>query len=315
MTLPYVARLLCLVWALFCLIYVGTAAIVALYSPRALRIAQRLSPAAAARFLMTLLLMPAGLAVLGAIGLCVPSYLWFEPEGIEEQVGIACLIAALLGSLICAHALFRLSRNAVRSLLFTRRCLRSGGETQAAVVVDTAQPMIVLTGLLRPRIVVSKSIVNALSEEELRMVLNHENAHRASRDNLKLLCFSIAPGFAALERAWLRYAEFAADERAVAGDARQSMALASALVRVARFGRAQHGSPVAISFLGDACDLSARVDRLLNPQPPQYARPGFGAALMLAACAITIALNPSTFRLVQSILERLLSLVVLPSLR
>jgi beta-lactamase regulating signal transducer with metallopeptidase domain len=310
MTLPYLARLLCLVLASFFLIYLAAAFFVALYTPRALRTAQRFSARTAARFLLTLRLLPAGLALLGAVGLCVPSYLWFEPEGIEEQVGLACMVMALLGFFVCVHALFRVCRNAFRSLIFTRRCVGSGGEMHAAVVIETSQPFVVLTGLIHPRVVISKSIVNALSEEELRMVLNHENAHRASRDNLKLLCFSIAPGFAALERAWLRYAEFAADEQAVAGDVRQSVALASALVRVARFGQVPHVSPLAISFLGDACDLTARVDRLLAPQSVALCRTGssqsFGVLVILAACIATIALNSNTFRFVQSMLEQLI---------
>jgi Zn-dependent protease with chaperone function len=330
MNLTYLPRLLCLVLASFFLIYAAASLIILLYTPRAIRTARRLTPRIAARFLLTLRLLPAGLALIGALGLCVPSYLWFEPEGIQEQVGFACLLMALLGSAIAGLAVFRAVSAAVRSLLFARRCSASGHALTDACrsplplsVIDSAQPFLALTGIVHPRVVISKGIVNALSSAELAVVLSHESAHRASHDNLKRLCISLAPGFGAatgraesgfraLERAWMRYAEYAADQEAVAGDAGQSVALASALVRVARFGQMPPLSPVAISFLGDACDLSDRVNRLLTWQPEAMTRrresptQTFVAVSILAAGSAVIAFNPATFRLVQSMLERLI---------
>jgi hypothetical protein len=79
-----------------------------------------------------------------------------------------------------------------------------------------------------------------------------------SRDNWKRLLIAMAPDLVpfavrrrGLERSWARYAERAADDRAVAGSAHRSVALAAALVRVARLGAAAP-APLAASLMGDA---------------------------------------------------------------
>lgn len=118
-------------------------------------------------------------------------------------------------------------------------------------------------------------------------------------------------GFRPLEQAWISFAEYAADEAAVAGDAQLSLALASSLVHVARLGTASRLSASAISFLEDASDLSVRVDRLLNkssllesPRSISWRKPGL--ALILAGGLALILFTPITFQFVQSILERLI---------
>jgi hypothetical protein len=87
--------------------------------------------------------------------------------------------------------------------------------------------------------------------------------------------------------------------------------LASSLVRVARLGTTSRLSAGAISFLEDTSDLSIRVDRLLNnsaflesPRPISWRKAGL--ALVLAVCLGILLFNPTTFRLVQSLLERLI---------
>jgi Zn-dependent protease with chaperone function len=160
-------------------------------------------------------------------------------------------------------------------------------------------------GIARPRVVMSRSIVNALSEEELSVVLSHEGAHLSAFDNLKRLCILLAPGSGALERAWMGCAEYAADRQAVRGDIRRSLALASALVRVARFARTHELSPVATSFFANESNISARVDRLLAEVPSVEPAPRGGRYRFAAALAfIGIVFQPATLRLVHSLLER-----------
>ena len=115
---------------------------------------------------------------------------------------------------------------------------------------------------------------------QLAAALRHEEAHRISRDNLKRLLLLLAPGllpglhgFGAIERGWARFSEWAADDDAVAGDAHRSLSLAAALVRVARMGGSAPVSPLTAAFLGDSREISARVDRLLSPAPPEPVHP------------------------------------------
>jgi len=323
-TLPYLSRLLCIGLASFFLVHLATSLVIAILTPRAIGAAQALTPRRAARLLLILRLLPFGLALSAVLGLCLPSYFWFEPDRFEEQVGFACLFFALLGAIIAGVAIARAVRATVATLLFARRCRRSGsqlslaGDYPRATVLEGSAPLLALAGIVRPRLIVSEGVVKTLSEEELSVALRHERAHQTSRDNLKRLCIFLTPGmlpllpgFRELERAWISFAEYAADEAAVAGDARRSLALASALVRVARLGSARRLSPVTISFLEDVSELSARVDRLLV-QSPLLESPHrmlwrrVGPVLILAGCLTAMFFKPSTFRFVQSLLERLI---------
>src|SRR5580698_11395864 len=107
MTPSYVMRLLLLSSAAFFLVQMVVQALIALIAPAAVRRAGTMRPQRAARFLLTLRLLPAAFAATVVAGLCVPSYLRFEPRVGEEEVGFACLTAAVLGAALCAAAIFR----------------------------------------------------------------------------------------------------------------------------------------------------------------------------------------------------------------
>jgi hypothetical protein len=215
--------------------------------------------------------------------------------------------------------------------MFVRRCRRLGreiplaGTYPPALVIESSRPFLALTGLVRTRVVMSEAILQSLSEEELAVVMSHERAHEASRDNLKRLLNSLAPGILPLltggnlERAWINFSEYAADEEATAGDAGRSLALASVLVRLARLGEVTGPfagtvpamSRVPISFLGEGSDLSARVNRLLagprySESPHRMSWQNAATALILAGSLAAILFRSSTFEFVQSILEKLI---------
>ena len=88
MTLPsYLSRLLLLSEsAAFFLVQAVVHALIALLAPAAIRRAGTMRPRRAARFLLTLRLLPAALAASVVAGLCVPSYLRLEPRVGEEEV-------------------------------------------------------------------------------------------------------------------------------------------------------------------------------------------------------------------------------------
>src|SRR5205823_6230938 len=138
------------------------------------------------------------------------------------------------------------------------------------LVIDAPRTT-VSAGLFRPVAIVSRDVVAALSEEQMEAAILHEKSHAKSHDNLKRLAILLAPAvfpLARIEAAWRKFAEWAADDLAVAGDRARSVALAEALVRVARIGRPQQMA-LATSLLGD--NFSARVERLVNGSVPAEA--------------------------------------------
>jgi hypothetical protein len=108
-----------------------------------------------------------------------------------------------------------------------------------------------------------------------------------------------------------RATEWAADDEAVAGDAHLSLSLAAALVRVARISGAPQPLPLSASFLGDTREISARVDRLLNPAPavtPPSRSSALiaGGAALAAGCAVAM-LRPATLESAHRLLEHLIN--------
>ncbi|MCX6628995.1 MAG: hypothetical protein NTW28_15365, partial [Candidatus Solibacter sp.] len=87
MMAPYLLRLLFLCLAVFFVLNSALGVVVSLSGPAAVRAARRMRPHLAGRFLLALRLLPAALALFFVVGLCVPSYLWLEPEINSEEVG------------------------------------------------------------------------------------------------------------------------------------------------------------------------------------------------------------------------------------
>src|SRR5580658_7840999 len=97
MILPYLVRLAILSLACFFLVHAALAIGMSLLAPRLLALAKRWKPNSAAGLLLAARLFPSVSSVLVVAGICVPSYLWLEPEATVEQVGFGCLAAAILG--------------------------------------------------------------------------------------------------------------------------------------------------------------------------------------------------------------------------
>ncbi|HTP88424.1 MAG TPA: M56 family metallopeptidase [Bryobacteraceae bacterium] len=272
MIASYAVRLACLSLTVFLLVHTLAGALVAAAVPAAIRAAGRMRPRGATRLLLSLRMFPAAAASLVVGVFCVPSYLWLEPESGAEEMGWLCLGAAALAAVMFAASLLNAVRAFLRSRKYTRHCERTGA------------PVLMLTGILRPRLVVSRAVRDALSPEQLAAAIGHEYAHLRASDNFKRLLLAATPrlpGFRALERAWSRTSEWAADDEAVAGDTERSLCLASALVRVARLGTV----PAEVGFLGDGADLACRIERLLHPRA--HVQPRRKSLVPAAALALT----------------------------
>jgi beta-lactamase regulating signal transducer with metallopeptidase domain len=319
---PYLLRLLCLSLASFFAVNAVAGLLISFTSRAAVRLAGSMRARSAARFLLAVRLLPSALGIGAVLALCVPSYLWFEPQASSERIGGACLALTVLAAAGWLVSFVRVTRALTLSARFKRAWQEADCETLLradspnAVVLEKDAPLLALAGIFRPRLIVSQGVLRSLSAEELELALQHENVHRASWDNLKRLFFLLAPtpipllkSFSSIERCWAKSSEWAADDEAVGGDSHRALSLAAALLRVARMGAAPRLSFLHTSLCADDHDLSARVERLLRIQPlPAKQRSSarslaLGSSFGTAVCASMLLMWPATLPLVHRLLE------------
>jgi Zn-dependent protease with chaperone function len=322
MILSYGLRLVCLCLVSFFAVNTVVGFAISFASGKAIRIAETMPPRSAARFLFLIRMLPFTLGLGVVLGLCVPSYLWLEPQAASERIGLVCLILALLGAASCAGSIARAARAIATSVRCKRDWQQAGcetllpGEPSKVVIIQKDAPLLALVGVFRSRLVVSQTVLRSLSAEQLDLALQHEHAHRISRDNLKrlFLLLSRRPipllrGFSALEQNWARFSEWAADDEAVRGDSYRALSLAAALLRLARLGALPHLTFLHTALLSADQDLAARVDRLLRVQPLQAVTPprtrtlGSSSTVMIAVCLGVLLVLPATLSAVHRLLE------------
>src|SRR5664279_5619263 len=324
MILPYYVRLLCLCLATFYVVHGLAWLLVRSTSAGAVRIAGTMRPRMASRFLFGLRIAPAAVTAFLVVGFCVPSYIWLEPDITSERVGWFCLLAAAIGAGAWIVSLVRAAISMVRTEQYLRLCRQdpqSGEASQEGaevVVLHGASAVMAVAGVVHPKLVVSQTVLDALSDDQREAAFRHEAAHRTSRDNLKRLLVLISPdvlpfagGLGRIERAWGTFTEWAADDEAVDGSQDRALSLASALVRVAKLG--VHSAPgfVLSSLLDTDRDLETRVDRLLRE--PAYAEKPLQpvlaflrtATLVIGSIAATLLMWPGSLGNIHRLLEHL----------
>jgi len=322
MIVVYALRLFCLCLASFFVVHGCVGLLVSAAARAAIRVAETMPARGAARFLFLIRILPFALGIGAVLGLCVPSYLWFEPHATPERVGLACLALVVLGAASWFASIARVSRALVASSRCQQQWKETGhedrlpGENSQAMVVENAAPLLALAGIRQPRLIVSRGVLQALSADQLEVAFDHENAHRASRDNLKRLLLLVIPDpiplvhrFGTLDEGWAKFAEWAADDEAVQGDAHRAVSLASALLRVARMGSGPRLSFLHTSLVAGDRDLASRIERLLefetaDGRPLSPARSlTFGGAFLMAALIATLLAGPAILSSVHRLLE------------
>jgi Zn-dependent protease with chaperone function len=144
------------------------------------------------------------------------------------DISIASLLVLSLGSLSLvvtalaarsAASQVRSGRRFLRRLHVVGRADVSGYE---ALIVDDPGPQAFCTGLLRPRIFVSRGTLDLLDDSALRAVVAHEAHHARRRDPLRILvartlgdALFFLPMLSPLADRYATLAELAADEAAV----------------------------------------------------------------------------------------------------
>ena len=226
-------------------------------------------------------LFPATASAAFVVGVFVPSYWRFEPrefvEGFDVTLTIFAAGAALLLIGSCARGAIGWWRAAARARTWTETAEPLGleGVGIPAFRIDAPQPVMALVGILRPRLLVTRGLIDALTPEELAASLAHEVCHHRAWDNLKRLAMLGAPDVLRwtpaarrLEHEWVTCAEHGADAAATNPSGRTArLALASALVKVARLMPTQPRIVEPISTLIGGGEIAARVEWLIDDGP------------------------------------------------
>jgi beta-lactamase regulating signal transducer with metallopeptidase domain len=251
--------------------------------------------------LLALRLAPAAGALFLALTVVLPAFLLYEPLHEVEDTGPLLTLLVLLAAVTATDAARRARAALAAARRLFERCGLGRGHPAAAGfdVVEVPEPIVAVVGTWRPRILVSRRVVEQCDAAELCAVIAHETAHVRTRDNVKLLLLVACPDVLAglpvgreLLRRWRAAAEVEADDHATGDDPRRRVALAAALVRVARLAAAAGHSPPAFGLSVAADDVEDRVRRLLAPvlvpthASMRVAHILIGAAVMLAVSAV-----------------------------
>jgi len=299
MNLDYLTRAAVIALAWLAVVNLAATAAVAMAAPRIARSSRARGSAAT---WLTLRLLPASASVIFVALLFLPSYFRFEPRDPGEGVDVTLAALALAAAGIVLAGVARGIRSWRRASRKSRAWIRRArpialGAPLAAYEIPIDAPMMALAGVIRPRLIVTRGLVGALTAEELRASVAHEIGHWRALDNLKRLAMRAAPDFlfatraaSAIESRWAAAAEHAADRRACE-DSDARCALASALVKVAKLTPPRTPLAEPISTLVDGGDVASRVRRLLDDSEPSVrSRPRGRLPLAAAAAAGVLAL-------------------------
>jgi hypothetical protein len=267
--------------------------------------------------LLAVRLLPLGIASLTILVFVLPAFARFEPRGLDESAGLPILAAALLGAILLAAAAWRVIRDLRATRLLVRGWLERARPVawldSNAFVVDTPEPLVAVTGIVRTRIFLSARVLAACGPAEIAAVVEHERGHLRAADNFKRLLLRACPGALrcgshdrALEHAWSVVTEDAADAFAIRRGV-EGLDLASALVAIVRLGPAPSlDAPVSPFHEGD--DLERRVRRAVDPMEPPEAPLALGllraVVLALPLAVLLTAAIPGTLYAVHQFVER-----------
>jgi hypothetical protein len=257
-------------------------------------------------------LLPAAGSATLVLTVILPAFVLYEPRHAHDQPGPLLVVCALFTLLVLCDGLRRGWRSWRATRALVRRSqphpVEAADGAPEVTVINVKEPLVGVVGGWKQRIVAARCVATACDDEEFRQVLAHEAAHMDSRDNLKLLLLLTMPDALAwlstgraLTDHWRAVTELEADERASGADPRKRVALASALIKVARLSLAS-GRPRGVSRVSSQLSgLEHRVRRLLAPSTA--IRPGFPARRLLT-CALlapllAVPLYASVHRLIE----------------
>jgi Zn-dependent protease with chaperone function len=263
--------------------------------------------------LLALRLFPVVGALLFAGTIVLPAFLDCEPHQDREAAGPLLVVLAAFTLLTLSHGIWRGWRAWAETRSLLHQCGRANRwvveNGQTVQVVDVVDPIVAVIGCWRPQVVAAECIIAACSCDEFRQVVAHEAAHVSARDNLKLLLLRACPdalawtalGGAMSER-WRSQAEFAADQRATGDDPHKRIALASALIKVARLFDTNQRTRHALTMSVAVDNVEGRVRQLLAP--PQLGSGTISKVLATFALVMPVVVLP-LYTVVHELIETL----------
>ena len=247
-------------------------------------------------------MFPSTVAAFFVAAIFVPSYVKYEPREYGEGFDISLALLAVAAAAVVASGVWRGARAWWRASRRVRAWMRSAdavtlaGAGMQAYVVNVDAPLMALAGILRPRVIVSRRLIEALTPDELAASVAHESGHQRARDNVKRLAMRAAPDVLSatavartLERGWASASEHSADRLAVRDSTDARCALASALVKVARLASSAPTLGEPISTFAGGGEIAWRVERLLDDDPHVRAAPPVGPRWIAAGVALSAA--------------------------
>jgi Zn-dependent protease with chaperone function len=233
-----------------------------------------------------------GLAVLAVVEFARLDWLASEPYEFTAVTAVAGSgLLALAGALRVAwptarghRALRRLLRTAARPLPAPVRVAASRlGIADGVEVVAVGEAFAVTHGLIRPRILLSTGLVDALDVAELAAVLVHERHHLMRRDPLLLLAARLLAGYAWFLPLLRWWAQRLALQRELAADRAATTSAGVAAVAGALLKLADLPTPAAVAAVNPMGNLPDRIAQLEGQ--PANRRVGLGWLLAGASLA------------------------------
>ena len=258
---------------------------------------------------------PAAVAVCVAFLVTLPAFVLFEPAGRRDErpgllMAVSAVVAAgyLLTVIARVLSVVRLSRRYTTTWMSDAHALQTPDWGLPAYAIHADYPVVAVAGVLRPRLLIDRRVLESCSAEELRAIADHECAHVKNHDNARRLLIAACIGsHGAAAQQWRYAAEVAADERA-AIDPDRAVVLAGALIKIARLAAIVPPPSIPFAAIHDGGSLEIRVQRLLslNPVPVRNNR----RRLVLACVAVLFVMLAASDTKILAAVHELIELLV-----
>lgn len=283
-----------------------------------------LPPVVRARRLLQLRVVPATAAAAMTLLVVMPAFVIFEPPTAGEDIGPVVAVLSILAAMQIGASVIAAARSAWLTARIERRWLQSSQAIEAsrsaglrAFTIECPSPMVALVGVFVPKLIASRTVVNACTADEVACIVAHERGHFDARDNLKRWIMASLPDMLRwtpvhqeILDSWHHAAEDAADDAATGGEAAARAELAALLLKIVRLAPAPVWNAAVVSPFVEHHGLERRVRRLLRPElePPAPLAIVPILALTVTVMAILAAVSsPATLQAIFDAFEHLVA--------